>query len=91
MRIEAYSQVIQAYQTKKASAPKTTTATNFRDQLNISSIGKDIQIGKQAVKNAPDVRQELVDQIKARMDAGTYSVTPEQFAEKMIRKYEEMR
>ena len=46
MRIEAYSQVIQAYQTKKANAPKTTTATSFRDQLNISSVGKDIQISE---------------------------------------------
>ena len=91
MRIEAYSQVIQAYQTKKATAPKTTTSTSFRDQLNISSVGKDIQVGKQAVKSAPDVRQELVDRIKASMEAGTYSVTPEQFAEKMIQKYEEMR
>lgn len=91
MRIEAYSQVIQAYQTKKANAPKTTTTAKFRDQLNISNIGMDIQVGKQAVKSAPDVRQELVDEIKARMDAGTYSVTPEQFADKMIQKYEEMR
>ena len=91
MRIEAYSQVMQAYQTKKASAPKTTTAKGFRDQLNISTVGTDIQIGKQAVKSAPDVRQELVDQIKARMDAGTYLVTPEQFADRMIQKYEEMR
>ena len=91
MRIEAYSQVIQAYQTKKASAPKTTTATNFRDQLNISSVGKDIHTGKQAVNSVPDVREDLVNQIKARMDAGTYEVTPEQFADKMIQQYEEMR
>ncbi len=91
MRIEAYSQVIQAYQTKKANAPKTTTTTSFRDQLNISSVGKDIQTGKQAVKSAPDIRQDLVNQIKARMDAGTYEVTAEQFADKMIQKYEEMR
>ena len=91
MRKKAYNQVHQLYRTQRVNKSQKTTRTTIADQVQISSIGKDIQIGKQAVKNAPDVRQELVDQIKARMDAGTYSVTPEQFADKMIQKYEEMR
>lgn len=91
MRIEAYSQVMQAYQTKKANAPQGTKTSSFRDQLNISNVGKDIHIGKQAVNTVPDIREDLVNDIKARMDAGTYDVTLEQFADKMMQKYEEMR
>lgn len=91
MRIEAYSQVMQAYQTKKASVPQNTRTTGLRDQINISNVGKDIHTGKQAVSKVPDVREDLVNDIKARMSAGTYNVTLEQLADKMVQKFEEMR
>lgn len=91
MRIEAYSQVMQAYQTKKATPTKPATGSSFRDQLNISSTGKDIQTAKTAVTNSSDIRTELVDSIKSQIADGTYEVSTEAFADKLMQRYEEMR
>ena len=69
---------------------KTAKAT-FADQVQISSLGKDIQIASAAVKASPDVRAELTAPIKEKIQNGTYSVDTSSFAEKLIQKYEEMR
>ena len=49
MRIEAYTQVQQLYNTKKASKTQAAAKKGLSDQLQISSIGKDIQTAKAAV------------------------------------------
>ncbi len=91
MRIEAYTQVQQAYSTKKTTQTKSTTSTSFSDQVQISSIGKDIQTAKGAVAAAPDVRENVTAPIKAAIAAGTYEVSAGSFAEKLLQKFEEMR
>ncbi|MDD3206026.1 MAG: flagellar biosynthesis anti-sigma factor FlgM [Lachnospiraceae bacterium] len=87
MRIEAYTQVQQLYNTKNTNKAKQTSGTSFKDQLQISSVGKDIQAAKQAVNSAPDVREEITAPIKASIQNGTYEVSGESFADKMIEKY----
>lgn len=92
MRIEAYNQVQQMYGTKKTTNIKTKGNVGLTsDQLQISSIGKDIQNVKQSVASASDIREDLVAPIKARVQAGTYDVSAESFADKLMQKYEEMR
>lgn len=91
MRIEAYTQVQQMYKTKKAANVKSMSNVNFSDQLQISSIGKDIQSAKQAVAGASDIREEVTAPIKAKIQAGTYEVSAESFADKLMQKFEEMR
>lgn len=91
MRIEAYTQVQQIYNTKKSANVKSKENVNFSDQLQISSIGKDIQSAKQAVAGAADIREEVTAPIKAEIQAGTYEVSAESFADKLMQKYEEMR
>ena len=87
MRIEAYTQVQQLYNNKNAAKLKKDISRGFSDQLQISSMGKDIQVAKQAVKNSPDVREDVTAPIKASMDAGTYHVDSDSFAEKLFEKY----
>lgn len=84
MRIEAYNQVQQLYNTKKPGQVKKTTGTSFADQLQISSMGKDIQVAKNAVLACPDVREDVTAPIKARIAAGTYDVSASNFADKLI-------
>lgn len=84
MRIEAYTQMQQVYNTKKTARTETARKPSFADAVQISSIGKDIQTAKQAVANAPDVREDLVAPLKARIEAGTYSVSAEQLADKLL-------
>ena len=91
MRIEAYSQVQQLYQTKKVNKTQQTGSVSFSDQIQISSLGKDFQTAKAAVAESPDIREELTASIKSKVQNGTYHVDNAAFAEKLLQKYEEMR
>lgn len=91
MRIEAYSQVQQMYQTKKVNKAQQSGSAYHSDQVQISSLGKDFQTAKAAVAGSPDVREELTAPIKAQVQNGTYQVDNGTFAEKLLQKYEEMR
>lgn len=61
MRIEAYTQVQQMYSAKKAANVKSKSNVSRSDQVQISSIGKDIQNAKQAVAGASDIREDVID------------------------------
>ena len=87
MRIDAYTQVQQVYGSKKSHKVQKGTGTSFKDQLQISSIGKDIQTAKHAVANAPDIREDIVAPLKSKVNDGTYEVSGEQFARKLFEKY----
>lgn len=92
MRIEAYTQVQQLYSSaKKTTKTQSAGSASFTDQLQISSMGKDIQTAKQAVANSSDIREDVTAPLKASIDSGTYQVSGESFAEKLLTKYEEMR
>ena len=90
MRIDAYNQIQAVYQAQSARKPQATAkagGTSFVDKLQLSSMGKDIQTAKQAVANAPDIRSEKTEPIKAQIAAGTYNVSAESFADKLLEKY----
>lgn len=87
MRIEAYAQVQQLYNTQKPAAVKKPAQTSFADQVQISSLGKDIQTAKTAVASASDVREDKIADIKSRIDNGTYDVDMDDFASKLLGAY----
>lgn len=89
MRIEAYNQIQQIYKPQKTQKTASTSKVgSFADNLQISSMGKDIQTAKQAVASAPDVREEITAPLKAQLAAGTYNVSSESFADKLLEKYQ---
>jgi len=59
--------------------------------LQISSLGKDIHTAKAAVAESADVREEVVASLKEKVQNGTYQVSNASFAEKLLKKYEELR
>ena len=84
MRIDAYNQIAQVYKTTSAAKlQKTENARHGRDEVQISSFGRDYQIAKQAVTEAADKVAEL----KAKVNSGNYSVDTADFAEKLLEKY----
>lgn len=87
MRIEAYNQIGQVYAPKKTYSPNKASTVSRMDQVQISSIGKDIQTVKQAVANAPDVRDSIISPIKAKVQNGTYDVSTDDFASKLLSAY----
>ena len=84
MRIEAYTQVQQLYNTKKVAKAESKNSVSFSDQLQISS-------AKAAVAGSSDIREDVTAPIKASIQAGTYEVSAESFADKLLKKYEEAR
>ncbi len=90
MRIEAYTQVQQLYNTNKPAKVQGKTHASAADRIQISSIGKDIQIAKSAVAAAPDIREEVVAPIRSAVSDGTYQVSAASFAEKLMQRYEEI-
>ncbi len=87
MRIEAYTQVQQLYQTKNTNKAQKSTTAGFSDQVEISSIGKDIQTAKQALAGSADIREDKTAPVKAAVQSGTYQVSGESFADKLLEKY----
>lgn len=89
MRIDAYNQIAQAYGVQKTynTQKANKSASMGKDQLSISSAGYSYQAAKTAVADASDVRMDKVAELKAKIQSGTYSVDPEDFANKLLEKY----
>ena len=89
MRIDAYNQIAQAYGVQKTynTQKANKTASMGSDQLSISQAGYSYQAAKAAVAGASDVREDKVAELKAKIQNGTYSVNPDDFASKLLEKY----
>lgn len=87
MRVEAMSQVAQIYKTNQTQSTEKTQKAKAKDEVQISETGRDFQIAKMALQEAPDVREEKIAAIKSSMEAGTYEVNSSSFADKVIQKY----
>lgn len=57
------------------------------EKVDLSATAKDIQRLKNAVAELPDVRQDKVDELKARIEKGEYSVSADKIAEKIIKEF----
>lgn len=90
MRIEAYTQVQQLYNSAKVQKEQNIAKKNRTDQVQISSTGLDIQVANAAVKSASDIRMDVVEPLKQAIQNGTYEVSAESFADKLLQKYEEL-
>ena len=91
MRIEAYNQVSQLYKAQSTSkAAKTYGNSNIYssyDQMEISQTGRDYQVAKQAVAGTSGIREDKIAQLKEQVANGTYKVSAEDFASKLLEKY----
>lgn len=87
MRIEAYNQIASAYKATMPTKAKGSSRVGEKDVVQISQAGRDYQMAKQAVAQAPDIREDKVSQLKARIDAGEYQVSAGDFASKLIAQY----
>lgn len=88
MRIDAYNQVAAMYQTSKpAKTQSTYGVSQARDEVQISSFGRDFQVAKQAVAETSDIREEKVSELKASVQSGSYKVDSGDFANKLMENY----
>lgn len=90
MRIGSYNMISQIYGnsgSKKTKSSGTPGQGSFMDQVMLSSAGKDMQTAKSAVAGVSDIREAKIQDIKSRMEAGTYNVDVDDFAQKLLDTY----
>jgi len=78
------NQVSQIYSANRTKKTANSNAMSFADTLELSQAGKDLQVAKAAVAAAPEVREDRIAQIKAAMENGTWSVSNEDLADKLL-------
>jgi len=81
--------VANAYRTG-AARPKTqpgapAAGVSSTDSVSLSSKSQEATALRNRIRQAPDVRMDLVQRIKAQVEAGTYEVAPEKVAEKLLK------
>ncbi|BCS80900.1 flagellar biosynthesis anti-sigma factor FlgM [Anaerocellum diazotrophicum] len=92
MRIEDRIRIFQIYtQTAKVTRVEKKQEVTSTDKVEISSEARDFQAVLNAIKLTPDVREEKVDEIKKKIDSGTYNVSGRDVVEKLIREYKASR
>ncbi|MCI8307537.1 MAG: flagellar biosynthesis anti-sigma factor FlgM [Lachnospiraceae bacterium] len=88
MKIGAYMQINQMYQTSKtknnAQAGKSRGSS---DKIELSSFGKELSVARQAVSEAPEVREDRVAELKSAIKSGTYDLSVDRLADKLVDKY----
>ena len=84
MRIDAMSEISQLYQVNSTRKKTEKSASYTKDSVEISEFGRDLQVAKQAVSQAEDVREDRVQELKASIANGTYNVPMSALADKLL-------
>ena len=80
---------IQKISSTPVEAPETAGATpagavNHADRIVLSQQATEVQAAHEALAQTPEVRAELVDKLKAQVEAGTYKVDPDRIAGQLL-------
>jgi negative regulator of flagellin synthesis FlgM len=84
MKINSVSSIYSIYDTKPAVSRKKTTDTASADSYKVSSEGKDYNNIYKAVMQSSDIREDKVNSISQQIADGTYSVSAESLADKIL-------
>ncbi|WP_099190236.1 flagellar biosynthesis anti-sigma factor FlgM [Tepidibacter mesophilus] len=74
--------VMNAYKTNKTQNVNKVSLTE--DKIEISQKGKDYKFAMDALKNVEEIRQNKVNDIKIRIENGTYTIDKHKLAKSMI-------
>lgn len=81
--IQQYQRNDQASQVAEKQAA-SAAAVKPEEKVDLSTMAKEIQLAKVEVTQLPDVREQKVQEIKTQVEQGTYNVSGEQIANKMV-------
>ena len=87
MRIDGLPQVTGIYTNDKkvSRVENLNNVENVKDNVKISEVGKDYAIAQKALKDIPDVRQDRIEEVKAKMEKGEMeNVKGEDIATKIL-------
>lgn len=87
MRIDAFNRVSQLYQANSTKKTSSSGKSGRPDSVEISRLGRDAQVARAAVAKAPDIREDVVADIRQRMSDGTYQIDMDALADKLLDGY----
>lgn len=83
-QVQSILKVYSENKAAKSASPDKTTSVQRRDEVVLSSVAKEFGPMLQALKNMPDVREDKVKEISAKMQSGNYTIDGREVADKMI-------
>jgi negative regulator of flagellin synthesis FlgM len=75
---------LQKTQVRRADEVPQTRPSLGADQVSLSRESKELQAVRQAVAQAPEVREEKVAELREAIKSGRYNVAGEEIAEQML-------
>lgn len=84
MKISNISQIYKTYEAKPAAYEKKSQVKGKKDKVDVSGQAKEFQTALKAALSAPSVREDKVNDIKSRIENGSYNVSAEDVASKII-------
>ena len=52
--------------------------------VNLSQASKDLRLANETIASAPDIREDKVDEIRDKIESGTYRIDNQAVADKMV-------
>jgi negative regulator of flagellin synthesis FlgM len=84
MKITRVNQILEVYNTNRVQKTGKTNRTMGKDVFALSEEGKDFQTALSALSKVPDIRYEKVQEIKQKLQSGTYNISAQELADKMV-------
>ncbi|WP_300667089.1 flagellar biosynthesis anti-sigma factor FlgM [Desulfoluna sp.] len=77
-------EVAEANPAKQGSQARGQERATAGDKVTLSRDSRDMQIARDAMMNAPDIRTEKVEELRNEVKAGRYAVPADKVADKII-------
>ncbi len=85
MRIVRTEKIQGVYGNQSLKRAEVKTGVSYgKDSVIFSNFAREMQLASKAVREAPEVRAEKVEQLKAQLEAGKYNVSASQIADKIL-------
>ena len=84
MRIDQINSIYKTYKKQSTTKVQPVTKVGKKDEVELSSVAKDFQSVHKVLSTTPDIREDKVNDIKERMQSGTYTVKAEEVAAKIL-------
>jgi len=85
VNIEAYVNQVQDKDKVDAASEQPEKQQVKADTVELSDLGKKVQEAHSQLESIPDIREDKVAELKARVENGTYEVDAEKVADKMLK------
>lgn len=88
VKVSSVFQQYDVYNTKKTSSSlKTGKTEEKKDIVALSDQAKDYQALSKILTDVPDVRSDVVSSVKAKYESGSYHVSSDDIATKLVNKW----